>query len=103
MPTTKSPAPIENESVRGSVAVDSRNDFIESNNEVIVDTESGLAPTIGNSQPTAAIVADCSVNNGGCEQNCAVQQIELTGQYVIACSCNEGYALDTDNTHCIGE
>lgn len=101
--TTKSPSPIENESIRENVAVDSRNGFIESNNEIVVDTQHGSAPPIDNSQSTATVVADCSVNNGGCEQNCAVQQIELTGQYVIACSCSEGYALDIDNTHCIGE
>lgn len=101
--TTKSPPPIETESIRESVAIESRNGFIESNNEVAVGAQDTSPPPIDYSPPTATVVADCSVNNGGCEQNCAVKQIELTGQHVIACSCNDGYALDIDNTHCIGE
>lgn len=97
--TTRSPPPVEIE----SVAIDNRNGFIESNNEVVVGTQDVSPPPLDYSPPTATVVADCAVNNGGCEQNCAVQQIELTGQHVIACSCNDGYALDIDNTHCIGE
>lgn len=98
MSTTKSPPPNENQ----NVVIEDRNGLIESNNEVVDATQDGSA-SHADSQPPATATADCSVNNGGCEQNCAIEQIELTGQRVIVCSCGVGFALDIDGTHCIGE
>lgn len=94
-PTTRRPPPPnENEIIREHVEVDSRNDFIESNNGVVGATQNGS---------TTRIDSLCAVNYGGCEQKCTVVQNELTGQDVVACSCGDGYALDIDGTHCIGE
>lgn len=103
--TTKNPLPNENEISSENVAVDSRNGLIESNNEDIVGSQRESVHYTDITAPiaTADVVVDCTVNNGGCEQNCAVIQNELTGQLVIECSCGESFALDIDNTHCIGE
>lgn len=98
-PTTRNPSTNENEIIRENVAVDSRSGLIESTNEAAVATEDSDSISHIDSQSSVG----CAVNNGGCEQNCAVAQNELTGQNVIACSCGEGYALDIDGTHCIGE
>ena len=42
-------------------------------------------------------VDECSVNNGGCAQNCTNK---LPG---FECSCNVGYRLDSDKLGCSGE
>ena len=42
-------------------------------------------------------VDECSINNGGCAQNC---NNTLPG---FECSCNVGYRLDSDKLGCSGE
>lgn len=96
--TTQSPPTNQNENIRENIAIGSRSDLTDSNNEGAVATLDSSGAHI-DSQPKV----DCAVNNGGCEQNCAVAQNELTGQHVIVCSCAEGYALDIDGIHCIGK
>ena len=46
---------------------------------------------------TTSDINECSTNNGGCAHTCT----NSVGSY--ACSCNTGFALDTDNHGCIGK
>ena len=39
---------------------------------------------------------DCSIDNGGCEQNCT-NEIPT-----FSCSCREGYSLDSNKLNCTG-
>lgn len=108
MPSTTNPPPNENEIVRENVAVDSRSGVDRWIDEAVDDTQDSAGSATQIDSRTSVQIdgqssVDCTVNNGGCEQNCAVTQNELTGQVVIACSCGEGYALDIDGAHCIGE
>lgn len=68
------------------------------------DGENEIIRTEANEEKTIEKnIVDCSINNGGCEQICAVEPDEASGLQQIVCACEDGYALDIDNKHCESE